>query len=171
MNKPQRPWWWAIVVVLVSAVVLAVGLFAYAWKHYYAVAPSTEYSTAGVTIGGVHLRVRVPLTEQASERGLGGVTSLSNRQGMLWYFQPASKPTFWMKGMKIGLDFIWIRQGDILSINEQVPPPSSELDLPIYQPPGVVDNVLEVPAGFAAEHHLQVGDPVVIDPERLEGLY
>lgn len=82
---------------------------------------------------------------------------------MLFPFDAADLRTFWMKGMLIPLDIVWIREGKIVAIDASVPPPRS------HESPAVVDHVadlvLEVPAGFAAEMGISPGQMVRVTYE------
>ena len=74
---------------------------------------------------------------------------------MLFPFDAAERRTFWMKGMLIPLDILWIREGKIVAIDANVAPPRSrEAPAVVSQ---VADTVLEVPAGFAQEMGISVG--------------
>lgn len=123
------------------------------------------YETATVTVNDAPLRVQVPITDDTSRLGLAGRTSLADDEGMLWNFAQPTRPGFWMKGMLIPLDFIWIVDGQIVELTENVPPPkANQSSLPRYQPRRPVTHVLEVRAGWAADHRLKVGDRLAIFP-------
>lgn len=126
---------------------------------------ASGYAQAEVVFSDDHLSVRVPSTIQLQERGLAGVAQLTDDEGMLWIYDPPARVSFWMKGMLIPLDFVWISDGHIIELTENVPPPVSAVstDLPIYEPGVPVDGVLEVAAGFADRHGLKVGDSVQIE--------
>lgn len=160
LARPRR--WGNIFLILLGSVALFFVIAAWAWTAHHHVQPE-QYETSHITIGGQTVTTRVPLTRHASELGLGGVTSLPDTEGMLWFFTPPSRPTFWMKGMKIGLDFIWIKNNTVTAIDANVLPPTASLELPLYEPKDNVDHVLEVAAGFSVRHHVQIGDRVTID--------
>ena len=69
-----------------------------------------------------------------------------------------------MKGMLIPIDIIWINDGKVSLINENVPQPATpdvpESNLPSYSPKDPIDYVLEVMAGFSKENKIKVGDAV-----------
>ncbi|MBZ0168014.1 hypothetical protein MELA_02803 [Candidatus Methylomirabilis lanthanidiphila] len=113
--------------------------------------------------GRVTITVEVAQTAREQARGLGGRSSLSKGSGMLFPFDAADLRTFWMKGMLIPLDIVWIREGKIVAIDASVPPPRS------HESPAVVDHVadlvLEVPAGFAAEMGISPGQMVRVTYE------
>ena len=77
---------------------------------------------------------------------------------MLFPFDAAKPRVFWMKGMLIPLDILWVREGKIVAIDTNVAPPRS------HEAPAIVshvaDLVLEVPAGFALETGIRVGQSV-----------
>lgn len=69
-----------------------------------------------------------------------------------------------MKGMLIPIDILWIREGKIVAINASIAPPRS------HETPAIVshvaDLVLEVPAGFALEMGIKVGQAVHVRNEK-----
>ena len=77
---------------------------------------------------------------------------------MLFPFDAAKPRVFWMKGMLIPLDILWVREGKFVAIDTNVAPPRS------HEAPAIVshvaDLVLEVPAGFALETGIRVGQSV-----------
>ncbi|HWQ69885.1 MAG TPA: DUF192 domain-containing protein [Patescibacteria group bacterium] len=114
--------------------------------------------------GRVTITVEVARTAQEQARGLGGRSSLPKDGGMLFPFDAAERRTFWMKGMLIPIDIVWIREGKIVAIDANVPPPRS------HEKPAIVshvaDLVLEVPAGFSKEMDISEGQTVRV---RYEG--
>jgi uncharacterized membrane protein (UPF0127 family) len=127
-------------------------------------ATSAAYQHGTVVFSDTSVQVEIPTTQAASELGLGGRTNLADTAGMLWLFDPPVRPSFWMKRMKIPLDFIWIKQNQVVDITPDVPPPANaNSPLPIYEPSVTVDAVLEVRAGFGLDHHIQVGDTLRLD--------
>lgn len=113
--------------------------------------------------GRVKIAVEVARTRHEQAKGLAGRSSLPKGEGMLFPFDAAEHRTFWMKGMLIPLDIIWIREGKIIAINANVPPPRS------HETPAVVrhlsDLVLEVPAGYARETGISEGQTVRVTYE------
>jgi uncharacterized protein len=134
-----------------------------------ATTPSVDrdgYEQMVVEFSDNHVAVRVPTTIALQEKGLAGVAELPDDEGMLWFFSPAQRQVFWMKGMIMPLDIIWINSNHIVSITANAKPPvdPASSDLPLLDPGVPVDSVLEVAAGFAIRHSLQVGDVVSVDP-------
>lgn len=98
------------------------------------------------------------------EQGLSDRETLGS-DGMLFVFAHAGTPAFWMKQMLFDLDFIWIKDGKVVEITQNVPKPmpnQSASSLTIYRPQQPVDQMLEVPAGFAQQHLIEVGDRAVL---------
>ena len=141
---------WALLVGIICS---GIGVFYFSRMQQPA---SSEFGTTTVRVGEQVLSVRVPKTQAASEQGLSGVTSFSDTEGMWWIFSESQQPTFWMQGMKIDLDFIWVRDGKIVDLTQQVPAPTTTT-LPLYRPSEPVTNVLEVAAGFIERHHISKG--------------
>ena len=115
--------------------------------------------------GQIKSQIRVDIADTKEKRslGLGGRTSLAGDSGMLFILEQKSKPTFWMKGMLIPLDFMWIDGDTIADMIQNVQPPvqgQSDETLQFYSSLVPVDKVLEVNAGFVAHFGIQVGDKI-----------
>lgn len=102
-------------------------------------------------------------TKEKRAKGLGGRESLASDSGMLFTFDAADKYQFWMKGMKIPLDFIWINDSRVVDVLEDVHPPSgnqSDDNLPRYGPTVSINKVLEVNSGFVDTYGIRIGDKI-----------
>ena len=129
--------------------------------------PAATAAAAGPEVHFDAVTVRVELARTAEERtrGLGGHAPLGADEGMLFVFPEAGRHSFWMKGMTFTLDIIWIRDGQVVHVLADVPPPrpgTPDSELPIYTPPAAANYVLEVPAGFAARWGIQAGSRVML---------
>lgn len=117
-----------------------------------------------ISVGTVPLKVSVANDEGERRDGLSGKAALAEEEGMLFDFgQKDIFPSFWMKGMLIPIDIIWINDGEITKIDKNLAPPQKEApdsSLERYYPDKPVDYVLEVNAGFSDKNNLQVGDTV-----------
>lgn len=83
--------------------------------------------------------------------------------GMLFLLPARDTPMFWMFEMRFPLDFIWIDQNTVVSLNENVSIPqvgASQSEIPRVQPTQPVTAVLEVPAGFIQRESIKIGTPV-----------
>lgn len=111
----------------------------------------------------VVINIEIADTKEKRSKGLGGRQSLATDSGMLFIFDRTDKYTFWMKGLSFPLDFIWIKDGEVVEISPDIPPPESgqkDEDLPKYTPTVGVNKVLEVNDGFSKAHNVKVGDTV-----------
>ena len=83
---------------------------------------------------------------------------------MLFVFESGQASSFWMRGMRFDLDFVWIGDGcEVVDIHARVPAPPSGAGvggLPTYssQPPARYN--LEINAGEAARRGIEIGDRV-----------
>ncbi|MDP3729433.1 MAG: DUF192 domain-containing protein [bacterium] len=107
-------------------------------------------------IGDAIFTVEVVYMPIAQMRGLSGRQSLAQDHGMLFVFGSKENHGFVMRGMQFPIDMVWIADGEVRGITENIPISSKE----VYYPPKPVDVVLEIPAGTAAAHHIKEGDRV-----------
>lgn len=119
-----------------------------------------------VTIDGKNINVEIADSESTREKGLSGRTSLDQNSGMLFVFDSTPvAATFWMKGMLIPLDMIWIQGEKIVSVNKNIPVPSKNTPdnkLQVFSPGQSIDYVLEVNGGFCDKNNINVGDSVAL---------
>ena len=121
---------------------------------------------AKVTAGGHTFVVDVATTSAEQTLGLGGRKHLGPSDGMLFVYTDKSRLTFWMKGMFIPIDMLWMDNRRIVHIEHRAPPPKAGTPdgaLPTYQPDEPANFVLEIAAGRADELHLKEGDLVTYD--------
>jgi uncharacterized membrane protein (UPF0127 family) len=138
-------------------------------------ASKTIQTTVGdkklIKVGKHELLVEIADDENERAKGLSGRKSLPEQEGMFFVFPKKDfKPSFWMKGMLMAIDIIWINDNKIAQINTDVQPPvegTPDRELPLLIPDGLVDYVLEVAAGFSEKKELKVGTP--IDLSNIEG--
>jgi uncharacterized protein len=113
-----------------------------------------------VQVGDASVLAEVADDPASRQRGLSGRDRLAAGEGML-FLLPDDSPSFWMKGMRFPLDILWIRDGRVVDVSADVPPPGdSNAPLPTYSPDRPANRVLEVNAGWAAEHGIRRGDAV-----------
>lgn len=104
------------------------------------------------------IAVEVVDTPETMERGLGGREALSPDEGMLFIFPEEEKHTFWMKDMLFAIDILWISEdGRIVDMRENVSPDTYP---ETFTPSSPALYVLELPAGYAQEYGVRVGDRV-----------
>jgi len=114
-------------------------------------------STAQILIAGVHLTVVLATTLSAQERGLSGLPSLPNNEGMLFVFDHADYWGFWMINMKFPLDIIWFNSEKQVVWTEPDLHPCPPSNCPVLMPNVRTMYVLEVNAGFLSAHHITLG--------------
>jgi len=146
--------------ILIGLIVglLVVGAFLAREKMTY------SYGTVIFKKSGDMVQVWIPSNDAASRNGLIGKRVLPEDYGMLWEFNPAQKPPFTMKRMRIALDFVYIRDGKIVEIKSDIP-----VDRALITPTVDVTQVLEVGSGYALRHKLKVGDLVEIQKNAWSG--
>ena len=112
----------------------------------------------------------VELSDEPWERGRG----LSYRwglrpgTGMLFESDNDAPRSYWMKGMRFCLDIIWIDDGEIKGAAENACPDPEmieDADRERFSSGESVQYVLEMPAGWMAEHGYGPGTPVEGIPE------
>ncbi len=97
-------------------------------------------------------------------RGLAGCSAIPQNSGLYFPYSNPELVSIWMKGMKIPIDIVWIADGQVIGLEEFVPPPTNtktEL-LPQYKPSRPVNAVLEIEAGKAKEYSLEKGSMVIV---------
>lgn len=129
--------------------------------------PEADISNSKIVkIGKNEIKVEIANTDDKRRVGLSEHTSLADDSGMLFVFDKQNeRPVFWMKGMEISIDIIWINDGRVAQITSNAPVPkegTQDSDLPRYLPNDPVDYVLEIPAGQARKKGIKAGDPVEI---------
>lgn len=115
-----------------------------------------------VTIGNQVFTVGVATTSAQQQIGLTGSASLPQNEGMLFVFDTPDYYNFWTKNMKFPIDIIFIKDGKIISINEDAKPVSQNMAPEYYQPENPVDEVLEINSGLIKKYNIKKGDNVSI---------
>jgi uncharacterized membrane protein (UPF0127 family) len=119
-----------------------------------------------VVINNISIPVEISDTEEERRQGLSNRPPLEEGKGMLFVFPTENvQGGFWMRDMYFDIDIIWIDDGKILQIHENVPAPATgtplnELSTYIPDSPHVYDYVLEMNAGSAAQYGFKAGNPV-----------
>lgn len=133
------------------------------WGHRYG-ASVEGLKKVEVSVADNVFYADVVTTSFKQMKGLSGRERLGDNEAMLFVFRKPSLRVFWMKGMKIPIDIIWIKENIIIGITENVfPEPGvSYLKLKRYPSPSAADMVLEVGAGAAKKMNINVGDSVSV---------
>jgi uncharacterized membrane protein (UPF0127 family) len=110
---------------------------------------------AEITVGETPVTVELARTAAESALGLGYRNGLPEGGGMLFIFPEQTDLMFWMKGMRFCLDIIWIVDDEIVGAEENAcpdPEGTSDADRERFPSPVPANYVLEMPAGWMAEH-------------------
>lgn len=120
-------------------------------------------TTSKLEINGVTLNVEIADSESGRNKGLSGRESLATDSGMLFVFEKAERYVFWMKGMKIPLDFIWIKDDHVVDLLPNIQPPKSgekDESLSVYSSKQEFNKVLEVNSGTINRLNIKIGDSI-----------
>lgn len=118
--------------------------------------PSKTPHKPRVFLGGQEIVVDIADTPASQEHGLSGHEALGESEGMLFIFPAPTAQGFWMKDMRFPIDIIYFDQNHrVVDVWEGASPSSYPK---IFTPSVPAQFVLEVQAGFFAEHHLKVGN-------------
>jgi uncharacterized protein len=120
--------------------------------------------TAQMQVGNQVIRLEVAKTPEQQAIGLMNRTELARDRGMVFPFSPARPVSFWMKNTLIPLDMIFVHKGKVVAVIDNVPPCKAD-PCPSYGvSQALVDQVIELRAGRAAELGIKPGDPLRVNP-------
>lgn len=150
-----------IIIILIAAVVAGGLIFFFIQKRE--AEPVFQEASPRALIGEYDLRLAIAKTPREQAQGLAGRESIADDFGMLFVFPDYQYRTFWMKGMLVPIDIIWIRDGLVVGYEDEVPPPAgaASKNLTLYRSPEAVNYVLEVRAGTRKEQGWKVGEKAV----------
>lgn len=119
-------------------------------------------ATATADIKGETFELEVAQTSVQQSLGLMFRSELPANRGMLFPFGSPRRTRFWMKDVPVPLDMVFLRNELVVAIAQAPPCPAEPC--PTYGPDNnrLVDQVLELRGGRAAEIGLQAGDTVTI---------
>lgn len=143
--------------LVVAIVLLSVGIAVWT-RMTPAVERVLRHDADIVLPDGTQIEVQVANDPAEQERGLGGLKTMRDDQGMLFRFETPSRYTFWMKDMKFPIDIIWIHGDTIVDSKENAPVPNGPVPEEMYLPEADSEMVLELTSGMAARHGLKNGD-------------
>jgi uncharacterized membrane protein (UPF0127 family) len=152
------------IVVTIAVIILAV-LLAFAIIDFSHPVDPKDGETVTVQVDKDSVKAKVAAAPQSQETGLAGTPPLTDQEGMLFVFDQPAIQTFWMKGMTYPIDIIWIEDETVSEVSANVAPVAAgtpDAAIPKISSPYPVNRVLEVPAGWAAKHNIQPGDPLKI---------
>jgi uncharacterized membrane protein (UPF0127 family) len=114
-------------------------------------------------VGATLYTLEVAETTEQAEKGLMYRKKLAPQHGMLFSFSPAREVSFWMKNTWIPLDMLFVKSGQVVHIEAEAQPCTSE-PCPIYSSTVPVDAVIELAGGTAMKNGIHNGDTIVFSP-------
>lgn len=118
--------------------------------------------TAKADLAGEEILLEVAETPEQQAMGLMFRPALPDDRGMLFPMAFPRPVSFWMMNVPVPLDMVFIYRGTVQGIAANVPP-CRATPCPTYGPGNqIVDHVIELRGGRAAELGLGVGDTVTI---------
>lgn len=100
-------------------------------------------------------------TAVQKEKGLMGREQLTENGGMLFIYDQDIRPAFWMKNMRIALDFVWLdHEARVVDLHQAVLPCAQDCPSIVSRYP--VKYVLEISAGSVEKQGIEIGDHAVI---------
>ena len=133
--------------------------------------PTPVEKTKSILIDDQEIFVEVADTPELMAKGLSGRNTIAKDYGMLFVLRPNTYTSFWMKGMLMPIDIIWINDGEIVQIDRNIAPPAAgtpDESLELIRPKVPVDHVLEVGANVSTELGFEVGDFVDLSQVNLD---
>ena len=137
------------------------GIAAWLFATTITIVPQKQFCFADPVTAGQSgcVWVKVADIPVSQAKGLSGKWWIPENVGMLFTYEEPEVLSFWMKEMRFGLDFVWIREGQVVDITQDVGKPLSlEAEKTIVSPVVPADSVVEVNAGWVVRHKIQVGD-------------
>lgn len=127
--------------------------------HFFGEQQSTMY------VESTPIKVSIADEPEERTRGLSGVESLREFEGMLFVFPEEDYYGMWMKDMRFPLDILWINNDmRIVHIEENVKPETYPDSFTSDEPARFV---LEVNAFFARNANVVEGDEVSLPPSAI----
>jgi uncharacterized protein len=141
-----------------SIVLISISIFVL-FAYFFVSFKNNQSKNPQLIINNKIINVEIADTEDKREKGLSFHQPLTDDEGMLFLFTTANRYGFWMKDMLFDLDFIWIFNGQVVDLTENV---SHNNQGKVYQPKVPVTQVLEVKAGFTRRNQIKVGEQTKI---------
>lgn len=122
--------------------------------------PSSTSNRATLTLpDGKEVNVEVARTPDQQAQGLADRTDVGD--GMLFCMGETTMQRFWMLGMKVPIDMVWVHGGEVRGVSAEVPlreAGNNDKSAPtVRSSPEPVNMVLELPSGWAAKHNVEAG--------------
>ena len=114
-----------------------------------------------IKINGYTLQVEIADNDSTRSKGLSGRKYMAENTGMLFIFPTVSNHHFWIKGMLIPLDFVWINENTVVDLTTNVLPPLlTDVNLPTFTAKSPFNKVIELNARKIQELNIKIGDTI-----------
>lgn len=130
---------WTVLIIVIGGVFL--------WQRFTALPHAVAIQSHIFTL-------EIAVTEEERARGLSGRSSLCESCGMLFLFPHEGHYSFWMQGMQLPLDILWLSGERVVHIERNVAADAQD----IFTPTEKADRVVEINAGKAQD--IEVGEKV-----------
>lgn len=120
----------------------------------------SNFESKTISVAEHSLKVWIADDPAEQAKGLSGKDAMPDNRGMLFVMPVKDITQFWMKDMNFALDFIWIDNGTIVEIDQNISPCGPESDCPAIAPSYPVNYILEVNSGWVAANDISVGQSV-----------
>lgn len=117
--------------------------------------------TAQVIIKNNIWAAEVAKTPKAREKGLAGREHLGVDKGMLFVFEEVGYYTFWMRGMEMSIDIIFIKDNKVVDLVVRAPESTND-GVFSYTPTKEINYVFEARPGSINRYNIRIGDTVKI---------
>jgi uncharacterized membrane protein (UPF0127 family) len=111
-----------------------------------------------VMIDNKKLKVEIADNDSERYRGLSDREQLGKNEGMLFIHNGIGRYQYVMRRMKFDLDFIFVKEGEVVDIVKNVPKNFQG----IIRGATEYDKVVEVPAGWVDENNIKLGEKFLI---------
>ena len=116
---------------------------------------------AEIMINDSVFNVDLALFSDKKTKGLSGIDSIEENNGMLFVYFNNDIRYFWTKDMNFPIDILWIKGNKIINISENVPVYTDE-QITRMNSVYPVDRVLELKAGTVSKYNIKINDKVII---------
>lgn len=145
--------------LIATVMVICVGAFFFSASHSSSASSLPLYQT---TIHDRPVTLEIASQEKDLQQGLGDRASMPEDHGMLFVFSVPSIQPFWMRHMEFPIDIIYLHNGVVTEIAEDMPAPDQTLGIPkTYTPTHEADMVLELNVDGTDRYQIKVGDQVL----------
>lgn len=145
MIKDCFRFWWVIVIILLVSVI-------WSWPDRSSFIGDHQL----ILPNGRLAKIKILTTQESKYLGFSNQARPCSDCGLLFVWPDLFRPTMVMREMRFPLDFIWLKDKQIVQLLTGVPPDSGPNFIE-YQSEQPVNAVLEMPAGFIRRHNLQIG--------------